>query len=579
MRPALSRHSTVQSNGSSAVFSTTSGSSTSTAATSISLMSGMSAGGFSATSAGSLARRKHKAMSVIDGSSSLLALKGASTFTAVGSIDQPKGPARGYTFHSGESTSSLTRLQPERSWTANDSSIPNLLGGLSMPSSPTKKKSGFFKKIVASAKATTATIRSTTQTPSDYSDSMSDTQRIIGIAGGSFPTQEQPQDWVQVRRDVARSNTISRNEREERQEKQEMMDQLILRPIESLQEEVDGDEAADGGIVHNPANISDVNMAHVDKAARFISSLPSGTTPAILANSHLCRPHRSEVQRLRAIYTWVAEKISWDRPIGSIYDSPIMGSDSSVDCRQVIQNRRGTSEEVAVLVMQMCHSIGIGSEVVRGYLKAPGETAESDTVPRPNHYWNTVIVDGEWRIIDASLASPTHPRRQLYSAAPNNCAEFFYFLTKPSQACYTHVPYSHQQQHLVPPVSPTILMALPCACPSYFTKSLELVNFDTSLLRIDGLEIVQIDFTIPIDVECVAEVEAKGFAVDADGDIFESGEVVKKTALAQVTWEGNHGKTYRIKAVLPGDEGQGILKVYAGPRGLMVSYTIHPSPY
>jgi bifunctional glutamyl/prolyl-tRNA synthetase len=76
---------------------------------------------------------------------------------------------------------------------------------------------------------------------------------------------------------------------------------------------------------------------------------------------------------------------------------------------------------------------------------------------------------------------------------------------------------------------------------------------------------------VPEDVECVAEVEARAFSQDMDGDYFESGDIVRKPALAQAEWFGGQ-KRYTVKALLPGDEGQGVLKIYAGPKGLMVSH-------
>ncbi|KAK6352606.1 cytokinesis protein 3 [Orbilia blumenaviensis] len=581
-RPNLSRQSTLQSNSSSAVFSTTSNS---TAATSASIMSGMSAGGFSATSAGSFIRHKQRAAMAIPENaphplSHQLAPQQAGPFSALSPMESQMVTNSGIVFHSANVVpQSVPRAQ---TW-GNNVNSGNGLGGLSsMNMGPIKKKGGFFKKILATAKASTATARSMAASPTPESDSGYGTLGMSGIAGGNISIASQSQDWVQVRRDVARSNTISRNERLERQEKQEMMDQFTLRPIDFMEEECEGDEALDGGIVELPADFTSVNMTQVDKAARFIGSLPSGTTPAILANSHICRPHRSDVQRLRAMFTWVAEKLSWERPTGLGNDSPSDNIDYNKDCRRVIQSLKATTEEVAIMFMQMCHSVGIGCEIIRGYLKVPGETAETvDAVPRPNHFWNAVVIDNEWRIIDASLASPTHPKRGLYSSAPNNMADSHYFLMRPLHACFTHIPLNMQQQHLVPPMPHSVLMALPCASPGFFKSGIQLINFDTSLLRVEDLEIVQIDFQVPIDVECVAEVEAKGFAVDADGDIFESGDIVKKGALAQVAWEGPLGniqKTYRVKAVLPGDEGHGILKIYAGPRGLMHSIKDNPHP-
>jgi hypothetical protein len=139
------------------------------------------------------------------------------------------------------------------------------------------------------------------------------------------------------------------------------------------------------------------------------------------------------------------------------------------------------------------------------------------------------------------------------------------------EVCYTHVPDVPQEQHMVPPVPTEVLMSLPCACPAYFKNGLEISEFDTSMQHLENLELAHIHIQVPEDVECIAEVEVRAFARDMDGDLFESGDVVKKPCLAQTEWFGGR-KTFNIKALLPGDEGMGVLKVYAGKRGLMVSF-------
>ena len=121
-------------------------------------------------------------------------------------------------------------------------------------------------------------------------------------------------------------------------------------------------------------------------------------------------------------------------------------------------------------------------------------------------------------------------------------------------------------------------MALPCACPTYFKYNLQMADFDTSLLNLENLELAHVCINVPEDVECVAEVEARSYSQDADGDYFESGDLVRKPALAQAEWVGGQ-KRYTIKALLPGDEGHGVLKVYAGPRGVMVSSPDPPSKH
>lgn len=364
---------------------------------------------------------------------------------------------------------------------------------------------------------------------------------------------------MQVRRDVNRSNSLSKNERNERAERCQMLEIPALNPIEELLDLAEGDEGLDGLPIAEPNDFNPNSLMLVDKNTRFISSIPPMATAVALAQSYLCRPYRSDVQRLRAIFTWVAERITWEEDF-----------EGEVDTRRVIQTKRGCNQEIAVLVRDLCAAVGLHAEVVRGYLKAPGEVLDFETIAHPNHWWNAVIVDGEWRIMDCSLAGPTNPKRSMYSSANGNVAENWWFLTRPMEVCYTHVPLLPEQQHIVPPMPHEVLMALPCACPPYFRHQVELTDFDTSLLHLENLEMCQIKLYVPEDVECVAEVEARAFARDIDGDLFESGDVVKKAAFAQAEWVGGR-KRFTVKALLPGDEGHGVLKIYAGKRGLMVS--------
>lgn len=570
---------TTSSSGAQSNATTNTNSTTSTSMTGHSIMSGHSAGAFSATSAGSLARRKF-GMGSLKSKRPLSALSSRSigdmraTYTGDESKEnnRPLSPLSGVSYHSSHATQPAPT--PVADWTLDPMESAGVLGGLAAPKA---KKSGFFRKMIDTAKTTAKTgaanARSTINSSSRPSSRMGSPKKsafpdgITAIAGGtaaSVTSASLPRemgmggsDWMQVRRDVNRSNSLSRNERSERAERCEMLDLPVMNPIDELMEYAEGDEGLDGLAITEPTDFNAPSLALVDKGTRFISVPPMLTTTT-LAQSHLCRPYRSDVQRVRAIFTWVSERIAWEEDF-----------EGQIDVRRVLQSKRGCSEEIAVLVRDLCAAVGLHAEVVRGYLKGPGEHLDLDTIARPNHHWNAVILDGEWRILDCSLAGPTNPRRSLYSSANPNVAEPWFFLARPMEICFTHVPLLPEQQHIVPPVPHEILMALPCACAPYFRHNLELVNFDTSLLHLENLEMAHVQLTVPEDVECIAEVEARAFERDMDGDLFENGDVVRKSALAQVEWIGGR-KHFVVKALLPGDEGQGVLKVYAGKRGLMV---------
>ena len=606
-RRALDRTYTTKTNATNSTeTSSATQSSASTQLTSRSVMSGHSAGGFSATSAGSLARRKF-GLGSLKGQQqrpkSMLELKamGDANSSARGTVASDAAGS-GPSYH--ESHASAVQLQSASSagWsgarrdgagldeTATDSAgwnrpttdSPGVLGGLDTPKA---KKSGFFKKMIESAKTGAATARSragsrTGSRPGSRAGSASPTKgdhKMMGIAGGlavhspsvtGGPARDMGLgggDWMQVRRDVNRSNSLSRRERDDRAERCALLGIPAVRPIEDLQELAEGDEGLDGLPVAEPVDFHTPNLALVDKCTRMLPSVPAHLGPAALAQNHVCRPHRSDVQRLRAIFTWVAERVTWEDDFEG----------GPVDARRVVQTRRGCSEEIAVLVHDMCGAVGLYAEVVRGYLKAPGEVLDLDTLARPNHWWNAVIVDGEWRIVDCALASPTHPRRGHYSSAPSQVAESWYFLARPREICHTHVPLLPEQQHMVPAVPHEALVALPCACPAYFRHRVELADYDTSLLHMETLEMTQLHVHVPEDVECVATVETRALARDGDGDYFESGDTRSTPALAQPEWLAGR-KRFTVKALLPGDVGTGVLRVHAGKRGLMHSAKDNP---
>ncbi|KAI1375184.1 hypothetical protein F4677DRAFT_143080 [Hypoxylon crocopeplum] len=540
----------------------------STQTTDRSLMSGVSAGGISATSAGSLARKNQRARSAL----------GFRDHDEDWDENRPTTPFTGVSYHPSHSTSAMRR--PQSQATFHEDGIA-AIGGLVQPGIAKPKKSNFIKRILEATKTSVASGRSSIATGSGSAQSSSARRSIpngiTAIAGGASSTNllrdaaadmglGNGVDWVQVRRDVNRSNTLSRNERNERRDRCLMLDYPAIDPVDEFYESVEGDESAEGMPVREPINYQVINLSQVDKNSRFVSSLPPMTTAVTLATTYVCRPYKSDVQRLRAIFTWVAEKVNWEEDY-----------EGDVDTRRVIQTKRACSEEYAVLVHEMCAAIGIHSEVIRGYLKTPGEIPETGIFPRSNHWWNAVIIDNEWRMMDCCLATPSNPRRGLYSSASSTTAESWWFLTRPTELCWTHIPEHHSQQHICPPVAHETLLNLPGACPPFFKQTIAMVEYNTSLTRIEDLEMVHIKFNVPPDVEVAAEVEVKGFTRDADGDFFENGEVVKKRALAQADWH-NGAKRYTVKALLPGDEGSGTLKVYAGKRGLMHSIKDIPHP-
>ncbi|RMZ88453.1 hypothetical protein DV736_g4317, partial [Chaetothyriales sp. CBS 134916] len=561
-----------------------------TSMTAQSVFSGYSAGGFSATSAGSLARKRMG--SIREKLSRPMTSSSIRDERQNWNQSTPAIPAS-------VSAYSGSRSRPKSAVGWEDKNRSQTSAGLGGFNSPRPKKQGFLKKLIDTARTGAASARSTISVGDQHAPSST---KMVGIAGGSALNLSPRKNMtmsnlsfgqdagremglasatdhgdIMTRRDVYRSNTPSPSERQERADRCAMLDHPVICSVEELYAEFQGDEDGHGQPVYNPFQLSNPSFSQVDKAARSITGIPTSINAATLATGYLCRPYRTMAQRLRAIFIWCAERISWE---DDGYDiSP------HADTIRVIQTKRGSSREVAALVAEMCRAIDVHAQVVRGHLKTPGDDLDLDAVQKPNHFWNMVLVDNEWRMLDASIASPTNPMRTKLSSVSNTIAEAWYFLTRPSEACWTHVPCDQDHQHMVPPVSPDSLLALPQTCPPFFRLGLSMHAYDTSIIRMEGLEVCTLSVNVPCDVEIVAEVEAKAILQDQDGDRYEDTDnIVRKRALAQPAWYRTipnteiNQKRYVIKAILPGDEGQGVLKVYAGKKGLMLSARdiVHP---
>ncbi|ODQ65056.1 hypothetical protein NADFUDRAFT_51655 [Nadsonia fulvescens var. elongata DSM 6958] len=380
--------------------------------------------------------------------------------------------------------------------------------------------------------------------------------------------QNDPQAYIEMQRNVHRANTLTIHEKEARKKRYLLRGNNIVDPLYLLSQ-VEGDETV--AFVENRLDVEDLNFDHVDKVMNSVSRMPKSFTPTTFVTDIIGREFGSALEQLRAIFVFCAEEISWEKPGAH--------SELETDFSRVLGNKRASAYELAVTVQELCQAINVYCEVVRGYLKAPGEIFDGPGIMKPNHSWNAVLINNEWRFIDCSLASPSHPARRCYSNAIYNKAESFYFLAHPTEMIFTHVPNMMSMQHIKPPLDHRVAYALPLACPAGITSGIELVGFDNSSLRLEDLEVGEIIVQVPNDVEIVAEVQAGVITAAGIEVLNESSNScsVKLSALSQVFWKMGV-RYYRIKALLPPGYGQGVLNIYAGHKGSVVSAQINVLP-
>jgi transglutaminase/protease-like cytokinesis protein 3 len=372
-------------------------------------------------------------------------------------------------------------------------------------------------------------------------------QKTVALAmGGSHETlpAKNSASWIEIRRDVHRANSLTANEQQLRIRLLEMQGISILKPCRSL--ELRANETK------NDRTDVKRKFNHVDEVMLGLRSWPQLMTPSVFATSKIARQFDKDLDRLRAIFDFCASKITWQEPLPG--DEEEEDDEALLRSSRVMQKRRATPRELAVCMKSMCDAVGIVCQVIHGRLKIPGEIIVGTV--QPNHYWNSVIINNECKLMDAMLANPSFPSRDAYYKSDGSL-NHFYFLVSPSKFIYSHVASDPKHQYLVPPLNNC--EALPYASPDAFKYNLRLVDYHTGQTRLNNLDVAELDIQVPKGVELIAEV-----VIGAQDD------AIKIPSLCQAFWKDNT-RFFRVKAFLPEPHSQGIVNVYVGEQGVLQS--------
>jgi transglutaminase/protease-like cytokinesis protein 3 len=183
-------------------------------------------------------------------------------------------------------------------------------------------------------------------------------------------------------------------------------------------------------------------------------------TAADLAHT-LVMPYSTDIQKVRAIFSWVAQHIEYKvkksnsrsyTSSGSIKLKPIDSNINSADeyvAELVLRNQSGVCEGYARLFKTLCDYAGIKCTLVTGY--ARGDINHIGTQFISNHYWNVVFVDSAWHLIDVTWASGYFT---YYSNEFIKHFDDYYFFTDPDLFIRDHFPDDLQWTLLTTPHAP-----------------------------------------------------------------------------------------------------------------------------
>ncbi|CAL2101983.1 Transglutaminase superfamily protein [Tenacibaculum sp. 190130A14a] len=158
---------------------------------------------------------------------------------------------------------------------------------------------------------------------------------------------------------------------------------------------------------------------NLKKVDQIVSSYPEVTSIEELAKKINYDFKGSNLEKVRAVYTWIGINIKYDY---MLYDSNLLrqpefivfNDQSDLNwikkrkkkeiAQKAFSKKKGLCTGYAYLFQRICNLIDIPNELIFGYTK----TSFQDIGIKPttkNHVWNSVNIDNRWLLIDVTFGS------------------------------------------------------------------------------------------------------------------------------------------------------------------------------
>jgi len=236
---------------------------------------------------------------------------------------------------------------------------------------------------------------------------------------------------------------------------------------------------------------SDTTAARYALADALADSAPSGierSVPALAA--YLAQAGRDDLMRARALYRWLTGHLTYD------VEGFRRGQPGDLSPEAVLSRGRSVCEGFAGLAEALGEAMGLKVEVVRGWSKGYGYTPGQKLDGPTNHAWDAVEIDGRWRLMD-----PTWGAGYL-DGSMQFVRQFqeHYFLTKPEEFVFDHLPENPGWQLLERPLTAAEYADLVYLRPMFFQAGFRIGNHDHLVIAADSRLTVTLGVAQPVEM-------------------------------------------------------------------------------
>ena len=221
---------------------------------------------------------------------------------------------------------------------------------------------------------------------------------------------------------------------------------------------------------------------------------------------------RSRVDQHWLIFYWVTCNISYDTV------SYFSGKFENQSADAVFRTRKGVCAGYANLYKYLSDYLQMPCEVVSGYSKGYGFEYRKNPPARTDHAWNAVEIDSHWYLVEPTWGSGHLNAENKFE----HKLDTYYFLPRPNEMIYHHVPENERWQLLRSSVRLETFMLMPHLRPLYFSYKVDLVypRNQVHLSLLPGRSYAMVLLRAPPDVHFVSDLRYKEENIDGTNHVF-----------------------------------------------------------
>lgn len=210
------------------------------------------------------------------------------------------------------------------------------------------------------------------------------------------------------------------------------------------------------------------SFAAIDRYAQSVPSAPPDSLAAALTS-----PYRFELEKVRAIYSWICQHVQYNVAIYKPLVLRIPYKPEPVDttsewrsademvAQKVMRRGRAVCDGYSRLFKVLCQSAGIEAVVVSGYARTLYDRGPERF--RTNHSWNAVRIDSSWQLLDVTWgAGYLNEGNEFVQRQTDD-----YFLIPPSEMVRDHFPEELRWCLLTDPPSVAEFRKMPFKSKAY----------------------------------------------------------------------------------------------------------------